>query len=201
MLLFFFPQAVSAGAIVLWNILIKFIERPLIRFILLCLFQTSCQCQKRRSQYYFWILSLSLLFIVSRAMLNTVLALAGYIYSNLWCSFVCHAVICTTAFMLLWINSFQGKTLSFPSILFLLALKVFSERMCMLVLARVAVCSKVVRFLHMIINRPIFQYLLVWSPEGNWVDLRCKELACDWCRLDVSFKEQLAFHSISKIFV
>lgn len=88
----------------------SFFERLLIQFILLCLFQTSCQCQKRRSRYYFWILSLLLLFIANHAMLNTVLASAGYIYLNLWCTFVCHAVICTTAFMLSWINSFQGKT-------------------------------------------------------------------------------------------
>lgn len=88
----------------------NFFERPLTHFILLCLLQTSCQCQKRRSQYCFWILSRLLLFIVNHAMLNTVLASAGYIFSNLWCTFICHAVICTTAFMLSWISSFQGKT-------------------------------------------------------------------------------------------
>jgi len=105
---FFFPKQ-SLWMQLCYEIMsFNFFERPLIQFILLCLFQTSCPCQKRRSQYYFWILSLLLLFIVSHAMLNTVLALAGYIYSNLWCTFVCHAVICTTAFMLSWISSFQG---------------------------------------------------------------------------------------------
>lgn len=116
-------------------------EKPLIWFIFLCLFQTGCQCQKTRSQYCFWTLSRLLLFTVNHAMLNTVLALVGYISSDLWFTFDCHAVICTTAFTLSWINTFQGiyipryKMLSSVCMLFLRAVEVFCEGMCTLVWA------------------------------------------------------------------
>lgn len=132
---FFSPSARNSVSVQLSSelILLTFFGKLLRWFILLCLFQTGCQCQKTRSQYCFWILSLLLLFTVNHAMLNTILALAGYISSNLWCSFDYHAVICTTAFMLSWINSFQGKTPSSTCVLFLMALKVFCEWMCRLV--------------------------------------------------------------------